>query len=305
MMPRAGRPLPAWVVILVGVAAVGLLIASARSCKSPPALGPEVPPGDSRRRSEPPGRRSIADGWQTHAVLGLPSDAAETTPEDYLIQRPQYVLSYNQRRGIPNWVAWHLEASDLGPAPRSDFEPDSSLPDGFYRVSPTDYRGSKFGRGHLCPSGDRTSTRQDNAATFLMTNVLPQANDNNQGPWNDLEIACREMAKDGLELYIVAGGSGPFTQLRTSARVFAPESVWKVAIAIPVGDDDVRRIDSSAQVIAVSMPNRDGIRELDWRTYLTTVDAIEQATGLDFFAELPDEIESELESRVSIDRSRP
>lgn len=299
-MANPRRSLPAWAAILVVVAAVAVLGLGSRYCSStPPPLGPEIAPDEGRRRSDPPGRRSAPEGWEIQVLLGVPSDASETTPEDFLIQRKQYVLSYNRRRGIPNWVAWHLEASDLGPAPRSDFEPDSSLPAGFYRVTPRDYRGSSFGRGHMCPSGDRTARPEDNAATFLMTNVVPQANDNNQGPWNDLEIACRDMAKGGQELYIVAGGSGPFTQLSTSPKVFAPEAVWKVVVAIGNGDDDVRRIDRSARVIAVSMPNREGIRNVDWRTYATTVDAIEEATGLDFLSELPDDVEAELESRVA------
>lgn len=298
-MPGDRRTIPAWAVIAVIVIAIAALGVGSRFVdRTPPPLGSEIDPAESGRRREPPGRRAEPDGWERHVLVGVPSDASETTPEDYLIRRAQYVVSYNQRRGIPNWVAWHLQASDFGPAPRSDFEPDSSLPSGFYQVTPKDYRGSGYGRGHLCPSGDRTSSRDDNAATFLMTNVVPQVDDNNQGPWNDLEMACRDWARSGSELYVVAGGSGPFTQLRTSSKVFAPEAVWKVALVIESGPDDLTRIDGSARVIAVSMPNRGGIRDVDWRQYLTTVDAIEQATGLDFFAELPDEVEAELESRV-------
>lgn len=297
-MTTSRRSLPVWLVAAVALVAVIVLVAQSRGCAPPPALGPEVAPEDARRGTPPPGRRDVAPGWEQNVALGMPSDASETTPEDYLIARPQYVLSYNRRRGIPNWVAWHLEAADLGPAPRSDFEPDTSLPAGFPRVTPKDYRDSGYGRGHMCPSGDRTATRDDNRATFLMTNVLPQAEDNNAGPWNDLEIACRELAVSGHELYIVAGGSGPFTQLSTGRQIFRPEAVWKVVLVLDAGEDDLARVDPSVRVIAVSIPNRNGIRETDWHTYATTVDAIEEATGLDLLPDLPDDVESALESRI-------
>jgi hypothetical protein len=57
---------------------------------------------------------------------------------------------------------------------RSKFAPDPDLPEGFFQVRPNDYRGSGFDRGHMCPSGDRTATKEDNEATFYVTNMVPQ-----------------------------------------------------------------------------------------------------------------------------------
>lgn len=118
-----------------------------------------------------------------HEVLGIPSNAVAdiNSPNDYLIERAQYVLSYNKEKGEPNWVAWHLDSTWIGRAPRqNNYRADSSLPPGWYQVEPYDYSGSGFDRGHNCPSGDRTSTVADNSETFRMTNMLPQAPDNNQ-----------------------------------------------------------------------------------------------------------------------------
>ncbi len=52
-------------------------------------------------------------------------------------------------------------------------------------------RGSGFDRGHHTPSGDRTRSIPDNSATFFMTNMMPQAPGNNQGPWEKLESDSR------------------------------------------------------------------------------------------------------------------
>jgi endonuclease G len=131
-----------------------------------------------------------------HLTLGNPSGATTSTsnPTNYLMLKPQFALSYHRDRGEPNWVSWHLSSDWLGSTPRQDnFRADTTLPSGWYRVQGTDYSGSGYDRGHMCPSADRTLTIADNSATFLMTNMIPQAPDNNQGPWANLESYCRSL----------------------------------------------------------------------------------------------------------------
>ena len=81
--------------------------------------------------------------------FGMPSPAKPDPEnrEDYLIARPQYVLSYNAEKKTPNWVSWELKESDIGNAPRLPFEPDPRLPKGFSRVTTHVYDGSGFDRG--------------------------------------------------------------------------------------------------------------------------------------------------------------
>ena len=54
--------------------------------------------------------------------MGNPSDAVTDTsyPSNFLIQRGQFVTSYNRDRGTPNWVGWELDTSWSGPAVRQD-----------------------------------------------------------------------------------------------------------------------------------------------------------------------------------------
>jgi endonuclease G len=97
-----------------------------------------------------------------HLTMGNPSGAVSDAaqPNNYLIVRPQYALAYSRDRGIPSWVSWHLQASDLGPAPRygGPFITDTSLPAGWYRVTHNDYTGSGYDRGHMTPSADRSAS---------------------------------------------------------------------------------------------------------------------------------------------------
>jgi hypothetical protein len=52
------------------------------------------------------------------------------------------------------------------------------------------------------------------------------------------------------------------------------------------------------EVLAVIMPNEPGVRNVDWHTYLTTVDAVEALSGYDLLALLPDDVERAVESNT-------
>src|SRR5581483_4421528 len=77
--------------------------------------------------------------------LGNPSGAVTSTssPNNYLMVKPQYDLSYNSSKGGANWVSWHLDLSNEGSTPRCDcFEADPTLPAGFFAAGPNNYSGS-------------------------------------------------------------------------------------------------------------------------------------------------------------------
>lgn len=254
----------------------------------------------------------------TGLYFGNPSDAVTSiqAEENYLLEKPQYTLSYNNKTLIPNWVAWHLDTSNIGEADRSDkFAPDTTLPDGWYRVKKADYQFSKYGfdRGHVCPSADRTTTIEDNEITFLMTNMVPQAPDCNRIVWKNLEEYERELALQGNEVYIFAGpsgiggvsGTGTWEYITISQKkgddlqMLVPEYTWKIILSIPKGTDDINRITENSTVIAVMVPNKQGVhKNATWENYTTTVDAIEEELGYDFFELIDDSVEEVLEARL-------
>ncbi|MBC8084090.1 MAG: DNA/RNA non-specific endonuclease [Hymenobacter sp.] len=239
-------------------------------------------------------------------VLGNPSGATSDSnqPTNYLLTRPEYALSYHRGRGIPNWVSWHLAAHNLGSAARQDnFRADNVLPAGWYPVTAGSYTNSGFDRGHHCPSADRTASTERNAATFLMTNMLPQAPNLNQRAWADLEEYCRTLVRGGRELHIVmgsygTGGTGSQGAATTldQGRVTVPARVWKVVVVLPAGQFDANLVDAATRVIAVDAPNQNSVAA--WGGYRTTVDAIEAATGLDLLSAVAVGTQATLEARV-------
>jgi DNA/RNA endonuclease G (NUC1) len=234
-----------------------------------------------------------------HLALGNPSGAVADAnqPTNFLIARNQYALSYHRDRGIPTWVSWHLEASDLGSAARysGPFITDTSLPDGWYRVSHTDYTGSGYDRGHMTPSGDRTASDAANQATFILTNILPQAPANNQGLWAQLEDHARSLVRAGNEVYLVSGGVGSRGTL-ADGRLTIPESLWKVMLVLPAADgDDAARVTPATQVIAIWTPNDASVQGRAWQDYQTSVRCVEQRTGLDFFSAVDRAVQDAIE----------
>lgn len=245
-----------------------------------------------------------------HMALGNPDNAKPeaTSADHYLLVKPQYTVSYSNSLHNPNWVSWHLTASDIGDAGRHDsFRADSALPDDFYEVTPADYAKSGFDKGHLCPSADRTSTVDHNKATFLMTNMVPQAPNNNRIVWESLESYCRQMVEKGDELYIIAGpygkggvGSKGFAETIKDG-VVVPAYTWKIVVVLPEGSEDLRRIDTSTRVISVMIPNTQECSNHSWQDFSIPVDSLESLTHYDFLSNVPEKVQKVIEMRKNID----
>jgi endonuclease G len=244
-------------------------------------------------------------------TLGNPSNAtadAGKTPDNFLVERPQFVLSYNNSKKIPNWVSWHLSPKWLGDSGRVGvFHPDEELPGGFNVVAPADYSHTGFDKGHMCPSGDRTVTKEDNDAVFTMIDMVPQSPDNNRKTWEHLESYCRTLVSQDKDLYIICGpagmggtGSSGFRNTISSVRkITVPSSTWKVVMVLPRGGG-LGDVNKRTRTIAVIVPNQQGI-DPDWKQFRHSVREVEELTGLDFFSNVPKAIQDAIE--VTIDGS--
>ena len=243
----------------------------------------------------------------SHLAMGNPSGAvtSTTSPTNYLLSKPQFAASYHRDRGIPNWVSWHLSSAWVGSTPRQDnFAPDATLPTGWYRVGSSSYTGSGFDRGHNCPSADRTGSVADNTATFLMTNMMPQAPQNNQRTWAGLETYCRTLVNQGNEVYIICGsygvggtGSAGYKTTLDAGRVTVPNRCWKVVVVLPEGSSDAGRVTTATRVIAINTPN-DNALNTSWGVYRTTVNSIEAATGYNILSAVSTAVQDVVEART-------
>lgn len=202
---------------------------------------------------------------------------ASGVPE-VLISRDQYLISYNKKRRLLNWAAWKIEASDLGHTGRSNnFAPDPDLEAYLNRtsehaVTPQDYQGSCFDRGHQVPSADRDDSAQNNEMTFLMSNMIPQTAYLNRVIWEHFESYTRNLVSaQGKKIYVIAGPifDQDFGAIGEHHDIPVPSKDFKI-IFILDQNQSAADINSNTESIAVIMPNvlKSGKRPLDDRTEL-------------------------------------
>jgi endonuclease G len=208
--------------------------------------------------------------------------------------------------------------ADLGEAPRKlQFDPDGDLPKGFRHVTHKDYSGSGFDRGHLCPHSDRAADKDMSYATFVMSNVVPQAPKLNQKAWAAEEEYLRGLVRKGHRVYVVAGPAGqrgvgkngPRDEI-AGGKVVIPAECWKVAVVLPVewGDDDrddLNRVTKRTRVIAVVMPNDEDKVRASWARYRVSVQHVEKLTGYTFVDRVPAEVAAALKEKADDDQIPP
>jgi endonuclease G, mitochondrial len=252
-------------------------------------------------------------GWTADVdlLMGNPSQARTdpTQKNNFLMNKAFFALAYNDSTGTPNWVSWHLTKPNFGDAPRKrKFDPDTTLPNGFTRITHDDYTNSGFDRGHMCPHSDRDKTTEMSFATFVMTNIVPQSNENNAGAWNQLELYARFLVTEqGKELYIIAGPQGirgegrqGFKSKIAGGKVTVPNKVWKVIMVLDANNDDndIARVDENTRLIAVIMPNDRSVPSTNWWQYRVSVKEVEELTGYTFFENVPATIINPIKEEV-------
>ncbi len=218
---------------------------------------------------------------------GLPVTVVERS--SLIIRHLGYTVSYNADTRIANWVAWTLTPDRFEEVvSRYDkFLPDPEV--GEDAVTTEDYTRSGYDRGHLCPAADNKWDKQAMRESFYMTNVCPQNHNLNRGDWKELEEACREWTLEHGKLYVVAGPvlyRGEHRRIGMR-RVVVPEAFYKVVFC-----------PEPLKAIGFIYKNTSGNHPLD--AYINTVDEVERITGLDFFPDLPDSLEIQVESVCNI-----
>lgn len=211
---------------------------------------------------------------------------------EQVLYRRGYTTSYNADNKIPNWVAWHLTVAHCsGPYKRAGikFHEDSDVPEGKRSVD-WDYYNSGFDRGHMCPAGDNKWDAQALQQSFLLTNICPQQRNLNRGDWGESEKACRKWAKEFGDIYIVCGPILYRQKHKTigNNKVVVPEAFFKVVLCM----------NGTPKAIGFIYKNQKCNNPLS--SYVNSVDQVERITGIDFFPNLPDEIENRVEAKCNI-----
>lgn len=200
-----------------------------------------------------------------------------------------YTCSFNTSRLTPTYVAWCLTRERVnGKVKRTNFFDVDPSVESRYQVRHSDYSGTRFDRGHMCPAADNQHSQKAMVECFYMTNMCPQRHALNSGAWNDLEIQCRSWARNYGKVYICSGpiyDKKPYQTIgnRRSCRIAVPDRFFKVVLMVG----------RQTKAIGFIYPNGSANKEM--RSYAVSVDKVEQVTGLNFFYQLDDKIENQIE----------
>lgn len=177
------------------------------------------------------------------------------------------------------------------------FQPDPKL-DESIRTNLEDYRRSGYDRGHICASADRLNSMEANEQTFYLSNMHPQKNKFNAGIWAKMEGQLRtwNTTKNFREtLYVCKGGTiDNSSQIKgyTSSGLIVPRYFF-MAILCKNGN--------SYKALGFWVEHLDENRTSDaLNKYVVSIDELESKTGIDFFCNLPDDIENQVEKSVSL-----
>jgi endonuclease G len=219
-------------------------------------------------------------------------DYLPTSTTGQIVKHSHYTLSYDEQHEQAEWVAYELTVSEVnGSYDRTDdFRKDPKVSTGSASLS--DFKGSGYDRGHLAPAGDMSFSYTAMSESFYLSNMSPMDASLNRGIWRQLESQLRDWASENGSVYVITGGilEGSYKEEIGYNDVTVPTNYYKVVL-------DYEKPERKA--IAFILPNERGSKSLE--EYAVSIDKVEQRTGIDFFHELPDNIEKELESSVSTD----
>ncbi len=204
-----------------------------------------------------------------------------------IIRHTYYALSYLEDYEQAEWVHYMLTPEMLrGNTNRTDnFRADPKIFSGSAQVA--DYKNSGYDRGHLVPARDMRMNNLSMNESFYMSNMSPQSPSFNRGIWKTLEMNIRTWGSRD-KIHIVTGGVLKNGLQKIGANgVGVPKYFYKIVYDPGKG-----------KMIAFILPNQKGQNSLD--SYVINVDKIEALTNIDFFPQLPNEIEERLESKVDI-----
>ncbi|MEO1378361.1 MAG: DNA/RNA non-specific endonuclease, partial [Cyanobacteria bacterium J06635_10] len=184
--------------------------------------------------------------------------------DNYLLEKPQYSLSYNNKLKTPNWVSYQLNKSWLAIDNKNrSFTSDPRLPFATQIEEKNIPRESDYQRGHMTSASHRSRNEQDNVATFLMTNILPQPLNKPFDRWTELEkyLVNNLVEVQNKELYIIAGRGGETnTEISKTIKkkktvVNVPDHIWKVVLVLDKPGQGISDVTKDAIAFGIYLPN--------------------------------------------------
>lgn len=223
---------------------------------------------------------------------GAPRHIGQPAPNDIVVlERGEFIIGWSPKLRHPVWCAYHVAKEPRHQTgKRPNFSRDNSVPSA---PAPSAYERSGYDRGHMAPNY-AIATRYGSTMqkrTFLMTNIAPQRPNLNRGVWRNIEhrIADLWTARYG-EIWVIVGCVSPLDNHETisGTSIDVPTQFYQLIVAQEGLD---------IRALAMIIPQKVPYGAYAAR-YLVSIDELEEMTGFDFLPELPEFIQTPLESEL-------
>ncbi|WP_315577948.1 DNA/RNA non-specific endonuclease [Hoylesella oralis] len=197
---------------------------------------------------------------------------------------------------VKNWSRYKWNSTSWGGDP---FQLDPKVPKNEQPPVRGEFSGSYYPdggksyyqRGHICASEDRVYSKDANEQTFYMTNMMPQVGNFNGKIWAKLEERVRTLALNTDTLFVCKGGTIDNSEQilgYTRSRFIVPRYFFMALLA-------KNKLGYKAIGFWVEHLNEDHSND-KLGIYAVNIADLEKKTGIDFFCNLPDDIEKQVET---------
>ncbi|MBR2232217.1 MAG: DNA/RNA non-specific endonuclease [Bacteroidaceae bacterium] len=212
-----------------------------------------------------------------------------------------FCIEWDIAKKAQRWTAFRWDNTNSGGyIKREDnFIEDTDIPEE-YRTTYENYRGSGYTRGHICASADRWNSLEANRQTFLYSNMQPQLYSFNGGIWANMEMKVRSWNTADFRdtLYVVKGGTIDHNSdiiEHTSTGLLVPKYFFMAILC-----KNKSTVNEGYKAIGFYLEHRSFYEdEKTLSPYIVSIDKLENLTGIDFFCNLPDRIENQVENNVT------
>lgn len=214
-----------------------------------------------------------------------------------------YTVLYDGDRHCPLWVAqvMHAGAYPNNKVGRNEnWVYDPGIPDSWQQTGLKNASSVGYSRGHFCASSDRQTCVDANRETFYYSNQAPQWQEKfngSGGAWYNLEQDIPEpTGRDTL--YIVQGvlfeGEIQTLTSNDNKEVSIPSHFYKLLMKCSFNASGAMTAANGVAYLFTNEQHAGG-----YSSFATTIQDIEDRTGIDFFANIPSEFQEPAEEMSS------
>ena len=203
-----------------------------------------------------------------------------------------YTMLFDAGKKCALWAAFEMDNTDHpdnNVGRKESWSTDPAIPSD-WQMSGT-YSDS-YTRGHQVASNDRQTTTDQNKQTFYYSNMTPQTSALNSGIWNTHEGKVQGLLtslSSTEKIYVVTGPVFESGYKTTSDGYAIPTKYYKCIMKCTFNSSGTM----TAAVGAGYIFNHESPSQTN-----TTIDAVEKLTGFDFFANVPDNLETNAEKEA-------